>query len=200
MVQFVCQTLTYDNQPIVGMRVTCAPSDALYTFEGVSSSNGIIDTWHQTWPSQLYSLPVNQEYTRCYFAFATEEYFRTKEIHVPWPAIHVDINLKAHLSNYVLLRCDPHGYNLSTSSYNLNPPESSIIDFHRRFNSQTTTEQMDLDQSRPLQHRQPLSSRKWKGKMHKRNRSRGNRNKRSRKQGSQGIGARTASGLLKKRN
>ncbi|KAI2613359.1 hypothetical protein GGR54DRAFT_615478 [Hypoxylon sp. NC1633] len=124
MAQFVCQVLTHENKPFAGMRVTCAVS-TLYTYEGISSSNGIVTTWRQTPHLELHSM-ANQDYTRCHLAFATEEYFGD----VPWPMIHVDIKLSPRLSNYILLRCDRHSYNIYTHAYE--PGEPSTIDNDNR--------------------------------------------------------------------
>lgn len=116
MFPFTCQVLTNNNQPIVGMRVTCASSNSPYSYEGISMTRGIVGTWSQA--SQLYphSVLAPPGIIRCYFVFAVEEVFGPNE--VPWPVIHVDIKLPTRLANFVLLRCDPHSYSLTVNSYN----------------------------------------------------------------------------------
>ncbi|KAI1444527.1 hypothetical protein F5Y02DRAFT_389790 [Annulohypoxylon stygium] len=116
MVQFICQILTNNNQPIVGMRVICTSSDSPYSYEGISMTKGVVGAWSQA--SQLYphSALAPSGIIRCYFVFVVEEIFGPNE--VPWPVIHVDIKLPARLANLILLRCDPHSYSLTINSYN----------------------------------------------------------------------------------
>ncbi|KAI0399021.1 hypothetical protein F4802DRAFT_591191 [Xylaria palmicola] len=114
MLQFICQILTNNNTPIVGMRVACASSTADRIFEGVSTASGIVGPWHQTAsPSNL--APQCEGFTQCWLTFAVAEVFRPND--VPWPVINADLNLRTDRTNYILMRCNTTSYTLATSCY-----------------------------------------------------------------------------------
>ncbi|KAI1322664.1 hypothetical protein F5Y16DRAFT_415617 [Xylariaceae sp. FL0255] len=112
MAQLVCQILTTANAPILGLEATCTVFG--HTYEGRSTSNGIIGSWHliHTHP---YNTPKEAIGIPCSLSFVVTSYLELTDI--PWPTIKMELNLRKDLTNFLLVRCDPFNYNVSTSAY-----------------------------------------------------------------------------------